>query len=104
GRIKIPCNLERAGVRLVSMKRKRLFHTAAFLATSLAAFAPQANAKEVAVKQGKKRRPTTERLGAHSREAANAGPEPPPERKKRETATDQPAPTVVLKQPAMVKQ
>lgn len=64
------------------MRRKRLFHTAAMLATSLAAFGPQMQAKESAEKQNKKQRPTTERLGSHSRALANAGPEPPA-RKKR---------------------
>jgi hypothetical protein len=62
--------------------KKRLFHTAAMLATSVAAFGPQMQAKESTAKQNKKLRPTAERLGAHSRAVANAGPEPPA-RKKR---------------------
>jgi hypothetical protein len=48
------------------------------VATSFAAFGPQAHAKEGAQKQNKKLRPAQERLGAHSRALANAGPEPPP--------------------------
>ena len=79
------------------MKRRRLFHTTAALATSLAAFGPQMQAKEGAEKQNKKLRPTAERLGAHSRAIANAGPEPPA-RKKRHAADAEPAPAA--KRPA----
>lgn len=60
------------------MKRKRLFHTAAVLATSLAAFGPNTIAK--GVKESKKLRPSPDRLGAAKR-GATAGPEPPPRRK-----------------------
>lgn len=71
------------------MRRPRLFHTAAALATSLAAFGPQMQAKESAEKQTKKQRPTADRLGAHSRAVANAGPEPPARKKKNEADADE---------------
>ena len=78
------------------------------LATSLAAFGPQMQAKETTAKQNKKLRPTAERLGAHSR--GTAGPEPP-QRKKRQaeepvaTAAKRPVPlesalTVPISTPA----
>ncbi len=72
------------------MKQRRFLHTAAVLATSLAAFGPQMQAKENTEKQNKKQRTSSDRLGAHSRALANAGPEPPA-RKKRDAATT-PAP------------
>jgi hypothetical protein len=74
------------------MKRRRLFHTAAVLATSLAAFGPQAMAKEGGEKQNKKLRPNAERLGSQSWAAANAGPEPPPQRKAPRAAEKKTAP------------
>jgi len=57
------------------MKRKRLFHTTAMLATSFAAFGPGAAAKEM--KEGKKVRPSTAAAGA-ARSAAAGKSTPPP--------------------------
>jgi len=59
-------------------KRRRIFHTAAVLATSLAAFGPNTIAK--GVKETKKLRGSPESFGNHS-QSATAGPEPPPRRK-----------------------
>lgn len=59
------------------MKHRRIFHTAAVLATSLAAFGPNTIAK--GVKESKKLRSSIERPGRQNPNAT-AGPEPPPQR------------------------
>jgi hypothetical protein len=73
-----------------AVRNHRFYRTAAVLATSLAAFGPQMQAKETSEKQEKKARSHTERLGAHARAAADAGPEPPA--RKKSSAAKRPAP------------
>lgn len=77
------------------MKRRRLFHSAAVLATSLAAFGPSVLAS--GTKEAKKLRPTLERGRSTAHASAVSGTEPPPARKVP-TATP-PAPTVQLSTP-----
>jgi hypothetical protein len=45
-------------------------------------------AKESIEKQGKKSRPSADRLGAHSRVTADAGPEPPAKKKRKASGAD----------------
>jgi hypothetical protein len=71
------------------MKRRRLYHTAAVLATSLAAFGPGVSLG--AAKESKKVRPTTERNGAQKRSAAAGST--PPEAKAKTLITEAPGTT-----------